>query len=64
MNNPDSDIPKNEKKKMTFEEWSARLQKALNLPDSAMTIRMNPPQQTGETKTRFIFLPRTEDKKE
>jgi hypothetical protein len=49
---------------MTFEEWSARLQKALNLPDSAMTIRMNPPQQTGETKTRFIFIPRAEDKKE
>ena len=64
MNNPDSDIPKNEKKKMTLEEWSARLQKALNLPDSAMTIRSNPTQQSGETTTRFILLPRTEDKKE
>jgi len=64
MNNPDSDIPKNEKKKMTLEEWSARLQKALNLPDSAVTIRRNPPQQTGKTTTRFIFLPRAEDKKE
>jgi hypothetical protein len=62
-NNPESPTPKNEKKR-TLEEWTAALQEALKLSNPTVTIRKNPPQQSGETTTRFIFLSRPEDKKE